>query len=112
MWDDGIFYAATVASFNANTGKFRLVYDDGDVEVIRLEADPDKRQPDDVVFRWLPQDEAAKVAEGGKEEALQLEDMVSAPKHDQGTDAEASPAETAPASEAELHVCAPDALDH
>lgn len=110
MWDDGIFYAATVASFNANTGKFRLVYDDGDVEVIRLEADPDKRQPDDVVFRWLPQDEAgAKVAEGDKEEALQEE--VGAHKHDQGTDAEASPAETAPASEAELHVCAPDALD-
>jgi hypothetical protein len=30
------------------------VYDDGDTETVRLEADPSKRRPDDVVFRWLP----------------------------------------------------------
>ena len=58
LWDDGQFYPATVASFNASTSKYRLVYDDGDVEVLRLESDPTKRKPDDAVFRWLP-DEAA-----------------------------------------------------
>jgi len=79
QWDDGVYYAATIAAFNANTGKvrgaarparaaplvrltrlsarqYRLVYDDGDAETVRLEADPAKRRPDDVTFRWLPEE--------------------------------------------------------
>jgi hypothetical protein len=34
------------------------VYDDGDTETVRLEADASKRRPDDVSFRWLPDDPA------------------------------------------------------
>lgn len=97
MWDDGIFYAATVASFNANTGKFRLVYDDGDVEVLRLEADPSKRQADDVIFRWLPQDD------GGPASTLQAEEVKHCVAVEEPTEAvradTCSPAETAPAAE-------------
>ena len=70
LWDDGQFYPATVASFNASTSKYRLVYDDGDVEVLRLEADPAKRKPDDAVFRWLPQDDIAKPQDAAADAAL------------------------------------------
>jgi hypothetical protein len=58
LWDDGVFYAATVAAFFTGSGKFRLVYDDGDTETVRLEADPARRRDDDVVWRWL-EDEGA-----------------------------------------------------
>ena len=63
QWDDGVFYAATVAGFNQSTGKFRLLYDDGAAETVRLEADPAKRRPGDVEFRWLtPEEDAAATA--------------------------------------------------
>jgi len=58
LWDDGVWYRATVAAFNAGSGKFRLLYDDGDTETVRLEADPAARGPEDVQFRWLPEDSA------------------------------------------------------
>jgi histone-lysine N-methyltransferase NSD1 len=89
-WDDGVFYAATVAGYNAGSGKarsragrlrlvlcvcspthppsrslcallcaqFKLVYDDGDTESVRLEADAAKRAAHDVNFRWLPEQDA------------------------------------------------------
>ena len=69
QWDDGIFYAATVAAYSAGTAKFRLVYDDGDTETVRLEADPAKRVEGDVVWRWLEGEAAdgAAVAPPGTE---------------------------------------------
>jgi hypothetical protein len=38
--------------------QFKLVYDDGDTESVRLEADAAKRAPQDVNFRWLPDEDA------------------------------------------------------
>jgi hypothetical protein len=43
--------------------QFKLVYDDGDSESVRLEADPAKRAEGDVHFRWLP--DAAPAEAGG-----------------------------------------------
>ena len=42
-----------MTSYSASSGKFRLLYDDGDVEALKLEVDESKRREGDAVWRWL-----------------------------------------------------------
>lgn len=38
FWEgDGVFYCGTVTGYSANTGKHTVMYDDGDVERVKLD---------------------------------------------------------------------------
>jgi len=88
LWDDGVFYPATVAAYIAGSGKFRLVYDDGDTETVRLEADPTKRVEGDVEWRWLE----GEAAVAGEPQALLPPAAPEEGAHAEETHAPAPPA--------------------
>lgn len=51
MWDDGTFYKGTIIHFFGSTGKYKVIYDDGDTETVKLDGEKIK-------YEWLPEGDA------------------------------------------------------
>lgn len=53
LWDDGSWYTGTVINYDTNSKRFRVHYDDDDVELLTLGMPNAPKGGDDIKFRLL-----------------------------------------------------------